>query len=62
MKYTVMLDYADGDLHSAEPSWHYNDLEEALRWRDTVLRLAREERWEGLRTVFVMADERKWID
>lgn len=61
MTYTVYLDYED-ELQSAEPSAFFTDLETAMFHRDAVWEQATREKWNGLRSVFLVVGERKYLD
>ena len=55
--YTVAVDYYD--TTDILEGMHYN-LEDALAVRDDVIEQQKIERWEGLRYVYVIVNERRW--
>ena len=55
--YTVAVEYYD-DTDILEGMHH--QLEDALAVRDDVIEQQKIERWEGLRHVFVIVNERRW--
>ena len=55
--YTVAVEYYD--TTDILEGMHYK-LEDALAVRDSVIEAQKEERWEGLRYVYVIVNERRW--
>ena len=55
--YTVAVEYYD--TTDILEGMHYN-LEDALALRDKVIEEQKTERWEGLRYVYVIVNERRW--
>lgn len=56
--YTVAVEYYDNGTDILEGMHH--QLEDALAVRDSVIEEQKTERWEGLRHVFVIVNERRW--
>ena len=55
--YTVAVEYYD--TTDILEGMHHN-LEDALALRDKVIEEQKTERWEGLRYVYVIVNERRW--